>query len=123
VEESRCRLRAIFAFQNGLRVLGVWPHFGQPCQKQPSTNTASRGRGKKKSGRPATPVGCIRHPAMPARTRPSLRGHSVERLLLPRMDDIIRERVVLTPVNWPSFNFDLRKRSTGEQSQSNKATA
>src|ERR1017187_2738747 len=41
---SRAWLRANFFFQNAALPLGLVPCLGQPCQKQPSTNTASRSR-------------------------------------------------------------------------------
>lgn len=48
---SRAWLRAILSRQNRALVLGLVPCRGQPCQKQPSTNTATWSRGKMKSGR------------------------------------------------------------------------
>lgn len=43
---ARLWVLASFARQKVERVLGMWPHFGQACQKQPSTNTASLSLGK-----------------------------------------------------------------------------
>ena len=44
---------AIFAAQNAIFVFGMARQpFGHPCQKQPSTNTATRCRGKTRSGFP-----------------------------------------------------------------------
>lgn len=42
----------IFFAQNSAFFLGITRCSGQPCQKHPSTNTASRAPGKIKSGRP-----------------------------------------------------------------------
>jgi hypothetical protein len=49
---SRSRLRFIFAPQKSAFVLGHEPCVGQPCQKHPSTKTATRSRAKRKSGDP-----------------------------------------------------------------------
>lgn len=47
---SRAWLRAIFSRQNFALFFGFVPCLGHPCQKQPSTKTASFSRGKTKSG-------------------------------------------------------------------------
>ena len=49
---SRWMLRPILASQYGRFTTGMEPQRGQPCQKQPSTNTANRARGNAKSGFP-----------------------------------------------------------------------
>lgn len=41
VSESRCLLRSIFSRQNSELALACVPCMGHPCQKQPSTNTAT----------------------------------------------------------------------------------
>ncbi len=50
--KSRARFRASFAVHHSARFFGNGAcfGFGQPCQKQPSTNTAARSRRKTKSG-------------------------------------------------------------------------
>jgi hypothetical protein len=48
---SLSMFRASFAFQYLLLRRGLVPCSGHPCQKQPSTNTASLARGKTMSGR------------------------------------------------------------------------
>ena len=48
---SRARLAEIFMRQKAALVLGLVPCLRQPCQKQPTTNTATWSRGKMKSGR------------------------------------------------------------------------
>ena len=58
---SRSRFLLILARQNSVCLDGTWPHFQQPCQNQPSVNTASFASGKKKSGRPERPFGCNCH--------------------------------------------------------------
>jgi hypothetical protein len=62
---SRCLLRASFLLQYCRFDLGVWPHFGQPCQKHPSTKMAMRSFGKKKSGHPRRKETCIFQPRIP----------------------------------------------------------
>ncbi len=47
---SRARLPRIFFRQNAAFCFGHVAWLGQPCQKHPSTNTASRSLGKTKSG-------------------------------------------------------------------------
>jgi hypothetical protein len=49
VSASRSRFRSILARHHSALALGQVPCFGQPCQKQPSTNTATLARGKTRS--------------------------------------------------------------------------
>ena len=51
---SRCTFRASLAFQNATRVFGVRAWRRHPCQKQPSTKTASLAVRKTKSGLPSS---------------------------------------------------------------------
>jgi hypothetical protein len=51
---SRRRFRSSFAAQNSRLFTGMEPWAGHPCQKQPSTKTASRARRNTKSGLPKT---------------------------------------------------------------------
>ena len=60
---------------------------GQPCQKQPSTNTATRSRRKTKSGLPKTRAWC-RQPVMPRSCMSAMRRSSVARLPRERMSAI-----------------------------------
>ena len=53
-KRSRALFRIIFSRQYDLLLCGGCECFRQPCQKQPSTNTASRNLGKIKSGFPNT---------------------------------------------------------------------
>ena len=46
VARSRRLFPRILALQNSTRVLGILPHLGQACQKQPSKKTTKRGSGK-----------------------------------------------------------------------------
>jgi hypothetical protein len=82
---SRLRFRAIFALQYARLVFGMCPHFVHPCQKQPSTKTATRLCGKKKSGTPG--MLCWRNfqPPIPRRTRIALKRISVVLLPADRM--------------------------------------
>jgi len=61
---SRCALRASLVVQNTTRVFGVRLWRGQPCQKQPSTKTASLAVWKMKSGFPGSGAP-RRQPVMP----------------------------------------------------------
>lgn len=51
---SRWELRSSFARQKPTRDFGILPCRGHPCQKQPSTKTATRCLRKTKSGLPAS---------------------------------------------------------------------
>lgn len=62
---SRRILRCIFSLQNSTELEGIRWQRGQPCQKQPSTNTASLLLKKTKSGFPKTRVR-RRQPVIPA---------------------------------------------------------
>src|SRR6266576_1847797 len=88
---SRILFRSILLFQNDVRVEGVCPHRGHPCQKHPSTNKANCCLGKKKSGLPVI-VGWRVQPLMPVRTSAILSKTSVLLLLFPRIAAIILER-------------------------------
>ena len=98
---SRSILRWIFACQNGELVFGIWPHRGQPCQKQPSTKIAIRSLRKTKSGLPGRPRGCTFHPRIRARTRASLRRISVVRLPRPRTALRFFDALAVTLLNIP----------------------
>jgi hypothetical protein len=73
---SRDLLRRNFAFQNPAFVRGLLPCLGQPCQKHPSTKTASFRRGNTKSGRPVNREP-RRHPVIPCLWKISIRRSSV----------------------------------------------
>lgn len=109
---SLLRFRSIFAFQKALFDRGRCPQLGHPCQKQPSTNTASLWAGKRKSGLPIIPLGLIFHPWTPARTNANRNRRSVVRLSLPRTARIAEERSGAVPANLPPGSFDLNERST-----------
>ncbi len=89
---SRWLFRSIFAFQKHLFFEGMCPQLGQPCQKQPSTKTASSASEKKKSGFPRTSFAFKRQPPIPVLTRAYLRRFSVVALPLPRTAAIARDR-------------------------------
>src|SRR5260370_10944685 len=95
---SRATPRARFLFpsifdRQYLRfALGSRRHRGHPCQKQPSTKTATRRFGNQKSGCPVTRRGCICQPLIPRLTRASLNRLSVERLPIDRTFDLRKLR-------------------------------
>ena len=57
---SRTLLPINFSLQYSAPFSGKRPCVGHPCQKQPSTNTASLAFLKRTSGRPSTPFDCFR---------------------------------------------------------------
>jgi len=77
--------------QNVLLVFGLDPCFGQPCQKQPSTKTATRLLGKTKSGFPNTRCR-RRQPVMPFARSIRMSASSVALLPWPRILDITSDR-------------------------------
>lgn len=77
---SRRLFVSILLRQNSVLVRGRYLQ-EQPCQKQPSTKTASFRPGHAKSGLPATGQ-CLRYPLMPAAQRSFASGSSV--VVLPR---------------------------------------
>jgi hypothetical protein len=85
--ESRRMFASIFCRQNFLLLRGRYLH-GQPCQKHPSTNTATFRPGHAKSGRPA--IGqCFRYPRRPAARRIRPNANSVVRFPFERTEAII----------------------------------
>lgn len=85
VRRSRRRLRAIFSLQYATFDLGARKHFGQPCQKHPSTKMQTRSEGKMKSGRAAPPAirRCRLHPLIEAAR--SIRTSANSVVALPRL--------------------------------------
>jgi hypothetical protein len=97
--------RAILVSQYGRFCFGIRKQSSQPCQKQPSTNTATDSIGNQKSGIPAICRGWSFHPLMPALTSSMRSFSSVERfprertLLICRLRaDFERESTPLTLV-------------------------
>lgn len=76
---SRAIFRAILVSQYGRFCFGIRKHSSQPCQKQPSTNTATDSIGNQKSGIPAICRAWSFHPLMPALTSSMRSLSSVER--------------------------------------------
>ncbi len=89
---SRLLLALSLSFQNSALFAGRRPWMGQPCQKQPSTNTAVRLCRNTKSGRPNTGR-FLRQPVMPSARKTEARAHSVSRLPLERIVDITSDRL------------------------------
>ena len=97
-------LRANFLFQKARLALGCVPCLGQPCQKQPSTKTASRSLEKTKSGLTLNfrfllsdfPISlCRRQPVMRCRRNNFASASSVSLFPRPRIRDITSERLAL----------------------------
>jgi hypothetical protein len=88
---SRRLFDSIFSRQNFLLLRGRYLH-EHPCQKHPSTNTATFRRGHAKSGRPVTGH-CLRYPRRPAAQRIRLIASSVVRLPFERTEAMIFERM------------------------------
>lgn len=75
---SLTTLRAIFCSQYARCAFGIRHFVGWPCQKQPSTNTATRAVGNTTSGFPWREYR-RRHPVMPFSRKTVIRQASVER--------------------------------------------
>jgi hypothetical protein len=86
--------RRILGFQYVCRDLGMRQCHRQPCQKQPSTNTASRSRRKTKSGFPGNPC-CRRHPVRPFARSMAASRSSVARLPVERIAAMTFDRFCL----------------------------
>lgn len=80
---SRRRFASILSRQNLALLRGKLLQRGHPCQKQPSTNTATLRPGQAKSGRPST-VQCLRYPRNPDAQRSLPSASSVLRFPLDR---------------------------------------
>ena len=91
---SRSLLRSSFFSQNARLVAGWDACFGQPCQKQPSTNIARRRSRKTKSGLPNS-LRWRRQPVMQCCRRSFASASSVLRFPRARIRDIICERFAL----------------------------
>ena len=91
---SRFWLTFRFFSQNTPFVAGILECFGQKCQKQPSTNTATRSLGNTKSGFPNTGR-FLRHPVIPFSRNTAINASSVARFPLLRIRDITSERFAL----------------------------
>lgn len=92
--QSRLRFRAIFLRQYVRFEFGEVPCSGHPCQKQPSTKTASRCFRKTKSGLP-TSFDPLRQPVIPFERRSEASRTSVDKFPHDRMADITTERFAL----------------------------
>ena len=106
----------ILAFQNLALILGIRPHFLHPCQKQPSTNIATRLWEKKKSGLPNTPLGFSFQPEIAALTSKPRSFFSVLLLFRPRIALMILERAGETLLNFPLGRNILSFASTASHS-------
>lgn len=75
----RATFRPILASQYARFCFGILRQSLQPCQKQPSTKTATAFFANQKSGTPATSAGCSSQPLMPLLTSAIRMRTSVER--------------------------------------------
>lgn len=108
---SLVRFLSILNDQYGLFARGMWPHVGQPCQKQPSTKTTTRCFGKRKSGFPEIPFGRKCQPLIPCRTKAKRIRRSVVLLSLLRTAAIALLRAAVTAMNAPSRRHFFNARS------------
>lgn len=90
---SRRWLFSILSRQNLVFVLGKYLQ-RHPCQKQPSTNTATLSLGHAKSGLPST-VHCLRYPRRPADQSRCPNACSVDRFPAERTAAMILDRTSL----------------------------
>jgi hypothetical protein len=90
---------AIFASQYALFCLGIRKQLLQPCQKQPSTKTATFFLANQKSGTPGNSLACNFQPRTRARTSLMRRVSSVDRFPLERTLLICRLRSDLDSVS------------------------
>ena len=100
---SRALLVAIFFRQNAALPRGLMKCLGHPCQKHPSTNTASFRFGNTKSGFPNTGQ-CLRQPVIPFARKIAISRSSVSLLPAPRMRAITSDRLVLVKVSGMEFS-------------------
>ena len=94
-DRSLFRFPPIFVRQNARFCLGRRKHLGHPCQKQPSTKTATFFFRNEKSGRPG--IGrCLRQPLIPAFRSSMASLIYVFWFPLSRIRDMTSERFFLT---------------------------
>ena len=91
VARSLAAFREIFSRQYRRLSRGIRQCHRQPCQKQPSTNTARRCFGKMKSGFPGNGQ-CLRQPLSPWARRIEASFNSVALLPFDRMAAMVCER-------------------------------
>jgi hypothetical protein len=120
---SLARVPPILAAQKRRFVRGMCPHAGQPCQKQPSTNTASLEAGNKKSGFPRRLPVLRVQPDTPARTSANRNRTSVVRLPCDLIARIIVRRTSGTFANAPPCSMDRRALSICPRPQTGKKCA
>jgi len=106
-QRSRLLLIAIFDFQNSTFVFGRRPREGCPCQKSPSTNTATRSSRNTKSGLPniGTP---LRQPLIPQVLNKDASRSSVDLLPIERTRLISSDRAFLLRVSILRASFQSK---------------
>jgi hypothetical protein len=115
---SRCLFPVSFLAQNSSFCFGHVACFGHPCQKQPSTKTATRSRKKTKSGLPGSDR-FRRHPEIPCALKMAISRSSVSLLPVPRIAAITAERLV--GVNTSVLDSGALGMTVGRSSPSVKA--
>ncbi len=106
---SRALLAAIFFDQKTRLLTGRFECLGQPCQKQPSTKTATFCFGKTKSGLPKNGR-WRRQPVMLCWRKILMRASSVSLLPCPRMWDMTSERLALVKTSGTDYAWKLVKK-------------
>jgi hypothetical protein len=106
---SRRMFVSILLRQNSVFVRGRYLQ-EHPCQKQPSTKTASLRPGHAKSGLPATGQ-CLRYPLIPAAHRSCAKGNSVVVFPRDRTAAMILDRTSF--VTWSIARFYHLERALG----------
>ena len=97
-DRSLLRFPSIFAFQKARFCLGRRKQRGHPCQKQPSTKTATLCFRKAKSGRPG--IGrCLRQPLMPTFRMSLASLTSVFSFPLPLIRDMTSDRLLFDQIS------------------------
>ena len=91
---SRALFREILGVQKPWRDLGIRQCQRQPCQKQPSTKTATRSRRNTKSGLPGNDC-CRRQPLIPCARKMDISFNSVSLFPFERTSAITSERFLL----------------------------
>ena len=107
---ARRTLPLILLFQYSWFWWGIRRQRLQPCQKHPSTKTATRSSANQKSGTPGTSRGCRLHPRIPDLISAILTRTSVERFPFDRTFAISRLRSSLDSGSTP---FSLHVLSCG----------
>ena len=106
-DRSLLRFPSIFAFQKARFCLGSRKQRGHPCQKQPSTNTATFCFRNEKSGLPG--IGkCLLQPEIPSPRSCLASRTSVFSFPLPRIRDMIHDLFLCVKISQTLMKSDLQ---------------